>query len=150
MPVGEICTREVVIVKRQDSIFEAANLMRSFHVGDVVVVEEKDGQAVPVGILTDRDIVVEIVAKNVPLDSVFVEDIMSSDLQVVQEDRGIWDSLQCMRARGVRRIVVVNVAGGLVGIVTADDLLELLAGELSDLVKIMTREREKERETRQG
>jgi len=149
MPVGEICTREVVIVRRKDSIFDAANLMRRFHVGDVVVVEDKDGQAVPVGILTDRDIVVEIVAKGVPLDSVFVEDIMSSDLQVVQEDRGIWDSLQCMRARGVRRIVVVNVTGGLVGIVSADDLLELLAGELVDLAKIMAREQEREKVSRE-
>jgi len=149
MPVGEICTREVVIVKRKDSILEAASLMRRFHVGDVVVVEDKGGQAVPVGILTDRDIVVEIVAKSVPLDSVFVEDIMSSDLQVVQEERGIWDSLQCMRAKGVRRIVVVNVTGGLVGIVSADDLLELLAGELVDLAKIMAREQEREKVTRE-
>ncbi len=149
MPVGEICTREVVIVKRKDSILEAASLMRRFHVGDVVVVEDKGGQAVPVGILTDRDIVVEIVAKSVPLDSVFVEDIMSSDLQVVQEERGIWDSLQCMRARGVRRIVVVNVTGGLVGIVSADDLLELLAGELVDLAKIMAREQEREKVSRE-
>jgi len=147
--VGEICTREVVIVKRKDSILEAASLMRRFHVGDVVVVEDKGGQAVPVGILTDRDIVVEIVAKSVPLDSVFVEDIMSSDLQVVQEERGIWDSLQCMRAKGVRRIVVVNVTGGLVGIVSADDLLELLAGELVDLAKIMAREQEREKVTRE-
>jgi predicted transcriptional regulator len=92
---------------------------------------------------------VEIVAKNVSLESLFVEDVMSSELLVVQEDRGIWDSLQFMRTKGVRRIVVGNPAGGLVGIVSVDDLLELLSGELLDLVKIMTREREKEKESRQ-
>src|SRR5690242_8806327 len=62
MPVGEICTREVVIVKRNDSVLEAAKLMRQHHVGDVVVIEERGGVRVPVGIVTDRDLVVEILA----------------------------------------------------------------------------------------
>jgi CBS domain-containing protein len=149
MPVGELCTRTVVIVKRKDSIFEAAKLMRNYHVGNVVVVDEKDGQSVPVGILTDRDIVVELVAKSVPLDGVFVEDVMSSDLIAVREDCGVWGSIQSMRARGVRRIIVVNDKGGLVGILSIDDLLELLSGELLDLVKIVMREQNREKEARE-
>lgn len=149
MAIGEICSRKVVIVKRKDSIFEAASLMRRYHVGNVVVVEDTKGQAIPVGILTDRDIVIELIAKNVPLDMVFVEDVMSSGLVVVREDRGIWDSIQCMRANGVRRIVVVNDAGGLVGILSVDDLFELLSSELSDLVKVMVREQDREKERRE-
>lgn len=149
MPIGEICTREVVIVKRKESIFAAAKLMRNYHVGNVVVVEEKNGQAIPVGILTDRDIVIELIAKNVSLDSVFVEDVMSSDLIVVQENRGIWDSIQSMRARGVRRIIVVNEKGGLRGIISIDDLLELLSGELLDLARVVMREQDREKEVRE-
>ncbi len=149
MPVGEICTRTVVIVKRKDSIFDAARLMRSYHVGDVVVVEDNDGQSVPVGILTDRDIVMELVAKNVPLDSVFVEDVMTADLMVVREDCGVWASIQSMRSKGVRRIVVVNDQGGLVGILSIDDLLELLSEELLDLVKVVMREQDKEKQERE-
>ncbi len=148
MPIGEICTRQVVIVKRKDSILEAARLMRRFHVGNVVVVDEANGRTVPVGILTDRDIVIEIIAKEVPLNSVFVEDVMSSDLMTLEEKRGIWDSIQCMRARGVRRIVVVNEGGSLVGIVSIDDLLELLSGELLDLVKVVMKEQDREKATR--
>jgi len=148
MPIGEICNREVVIVKGQDGIIEVATLMRRYHVGDVIVVDDRDGKSVPVGILTDRDIVIELIAKNVPLDSVRVEDVMSSDLGVVQEDRGVWDSIQCMRTKGVRRIVVVNNQGALVGIVSIDDLLELLSQELLDLVKVVTREQDREKETR--
>ncbi len=149
MPIGEICSREVVIIKRKESIFEAAKLMRSFHVGDVIVVEEKDGSIVPVGILTDRDIVVEIVAKNVPLDSVFVEDIMSTDLLFVHENRGVWDSIKCMRVKGVRRIIVVNGKGGLVGIISVDDLVELFSEEMVDLVKALRRGQEREKEVRE-
>lgn len=148
MTIGTICNREVVIVKKDDSIPEAARLMRDHHVGDVVVVEEKEGRSIPVGILTDRDIVIELVAKDVLLDSVDVGDVMSYDVAAVPENRGIWDTIQCMRGRGIRRIVVTDDKGSLVGILSTDDLLELLSGELSDLVKLFTREQSREKEIR--
>lgn len=148
MPIGEICNREVVVMKKKDSILEAAKLMRDYHVGNVVVVEEKEGQVIPVGILTDRDIVVELIAKDVPLDSVFVEDVMSSELASVPENRGIWDTIKCMRAKGIRRIVVTGDKGNLVGILSSDDLIDLLSGELSDLVKTFMREQSREKETK--
>lgn len=148
MPIGEVCNREVVVVKGQDGIVDVAALMRRYHVGDVVVAEDRDGKAIPVGILTDRDIVIELIAKKVSLDSVRVEDVMSSELAVVQEDRGVWDSIHCMRAKGVRRIVVVNQQGALVGIVSIDDLLELLSQELLDLARVVAREQDREKESR--
>ncbi len=148
MPIGEICNREVVIVRKEDSILEAAKLMREYHVGDVVVVDDREGRIIPLGILTDRDIVVELIAKEVPLDSVSVQDVMSEDLISASENRGVWDTIQCMRARGIRRIVVVDDGGGLVGILSIDDLLELLSGELSDLAKLSMKEWDREKETR--
>lgn len=90
MPIGEICNREVVIVRKEDSILEAAKLMREYHVGDVVVVDDREGRVIPLGILTDRDIVVELIAKEVPLDSVSVQDVMSEGPDFrVGESRGL-------------------------------------------------------------
>ncbi len=146
MPIGEICNREVVIVRKEDSILEAAKLMREYHVGNVIVVDDREGRVIPLGILTDRDIVVELIAK--PLESVSVRDVMSADLISASENRGVWDTIQCMRARGIRRIVVVDDGGGLVGILSIDDLLELLSGELSDLAKLSMKERNREKEAR--
>ncbi|MBN1548366.1 MAG: CBS domain-containing protein [Syntrophaceae bacterium] len=148
MSIGEICNRDVVVINKGENVFEAAKLMRQYHVGDVVVVETKSGKVVPVGILTDRDIVIELIAENVPLDNILVEDVMSTDLVTVRENYGVWESIKTMHAKGVRRIIVVNDAGGLEGILSLDDLLELLSVELSDLVKALTREQDREKEVR--
>ena len=67
MSVGDVCNREVVIVNAGESVMDAVRLMRKHHVGDVVVVEDSNGRKVPKGILTDRDIVIEIIAENVDL-----------------------------------------------------------------------------------
>ncbi len=147
MPIGEICNRDVVIVRRKDSILDAARLMRDYHVRGLVVVEDRDGEVLPVGILTDRDLVVELIAREVPLESVVVEDVMSPDLFAVSENRGIWDTIQYMRGRGIRRVVVVDEKGSLVGILAMEDLLELLSDELSDLAKLFAKERNREKET---
>lgn len=136
MTVGKFCNREVVIVKREDTVLEAAKLMRQFHVGDVVVVDLVENQNIPVGIITDRDIVVEILAREVSLTEVTVGDAMSLELVTAGENDSIWETLQKMRSHGVRRIPVLNSSGGLEGILCADDLLELLADELSALAGI--------------
>ncbi|MEN6373928.1 MAG: CBS domain-containing protein [Smithella sp.] len=149
MPVGEICNREVVIINKKEGILDAAKLMREHHVGNVIVVEEKEGQVIPVGILTDRDIVVELIAKEVPLDSVVLEDVMSADLVSVQENMGVWDTIQCMRSKGVRRIVVTGDKGTLIGVISSDDLIDLLSGELSDVVKTFMKEQIREKEIKE-
>jgi CBS domain-containing protein len=145
MPIGEICNREVVIVNRNESVSDAAKLMRQYHVGDVVVVDEKDGSRIPVGVLTDRDITVEIVAEGIDADSITVGDAMSLELITVSEQEGILEALELMRTKGVRRIPVTGAGGNLVGIITIDDLLELLAVELNSLVSVIRREQIKER-----
>ncbi len=145
MPIGELCSREVVFVRREDSIREAAQLMRQHHVGDVLVVDEKDAQRVPVGIVTDRDIVVEVVAKNVDLDVVTVGDIMSFQLVSARDTDGVYETIQLMRMKGVRRLPIVNARGGLVGILALDDIIELLAEELSALAKVIAREQAQEK-----
>ncbi len=149
MPISEICNREVVITYKDSSIVEVAKLMRHHHVGDVVVVDSVGDQSVPVGIITDRDIVVEIIAGDVPLGSVTASDVMSYDLITAREQDGIWDTLQRMRSHGIRRMPVVNEKGGLEGILTVDDLLELFSDELMSLAKVTIREQAREKETRE-
>jgi CBS domain-containing protein len=144
MAVGDICNREVVVCERGSSVVAAAQLMRQHHVGTLVVVEEQGEQRLPVGIVTDRDVVVEVVAKEIPFDAVSVGDIMSFDLLTAREEDDLWDTLAGMRARGVRRVPVVDDAGGLVGLVTVDDLLDLLAEELGALARVIRREQLRE------
>jgi len=144
MPISEICNREVVIVQRHNTIVEAAQLMRQHHVGDVVVVEERGGVRVPVGIVTDRDLVVEIMAPAIDQTVITVGDIMVTELATVKENAGLSETIEYMRAKGVRRVPVVDRGGGLVGILTLDDLLELLAEELLALAKLVRHEQKKE------
>ncbi|MCK9394431.1 MAG: CBS domain-containing protein [Methylobacter sp.] len=148
MPISEFCNREVVFATREMSIPEAAQLMRQYHVGDLVVVDEITGKRVPVGIVTDRDIVIEIIARSLDLDDFSVGDIMSPQLVSVQEKEGIFETIRLMRTKGIRRIPVVNQAGGLEGIVSADDILDLLAEEMAELAKVAPREQQREAKTK--
>ncbi|MBZ0095746.1 MAG: CBS domain-containing protein [Sulfuricella sp.] len=148
MPIGEFCNREVVFATRETSIPEAAQLMRQHHVGDLVVVDETDGKRVPVGMVTDRDMVVEIIAKSLDFNEFSVGDIMSPQLFSVQDNEGVFETIRLMRAKGIRRIPVVNQEGGLEGIVSADDILDLLAEEMAELAKVAPREQEREAQTR--
>lgn len=144
MPISEICNREVVIVQRDTTASEAAMLMRQHHVGDVVVVEDKGGVKVPVGIVTDRDLVVEIMAPAIDQTAITVGDFMVSGLATVKESAGVSETIEYMRAKGVRRVPVVDRNGALVGILALDDLLELLAEELLALAKLVRHEQKKE------
>jgi len=146
MKVGEVCNREVVWVDREASIREAARLMRRHHVGDLVVAEEvRGGRRIPIGILTDRDIVVELLAEQVPLEAVAIGDVMTFELLTAGEDDEVMETLQQMRSRGVRRVPVVDASGALAGILAVDDLIELVAEQLSDLVKLIGIEQQRER-----
>lgn len=144
MPIGEVCNREVVIVAPSASVAEAAGLMRRHHVGDLVVVEERGGRRVPVGMLTDRDIVVEVVARGRAPAEVAVADVMARDPVTATVDEGLWDVVKHMRRRGVRRVPVVGPDGALEGLATADDLLELLGEEVWDLARLAVGQRDRE------
>jgi len=149
MPIGEICTREVVIVKRNETVLEAAKLMRQHHVGDVVVIEERDGVRVPVGIVTDRDLVVEIMAPELDPAAMTVGDIMEQELVTVKESMGLFEAIQYMRSKTVRRLPIVDENGALIGILALDDLLELLSEELLAITKLVRYQRRKETRQRQ-
>ena len=144
MRVGEACNRDVVISDRNDLISDAAKLMRHHHVGDVVVVEERDKKYFPVGILTDRDLVVEILANEIAPETLLVGDVMTFDLIVAKEDESLLEAIKRMRDKGIRRMPVVTNEGTLAGIITMDDLLDLLAEQLADLVAMVDRGQRRE------
>ena len=148
MPIGELAIRQVVVASRETSVLDAAKLMRQYHVGDVVITDETDGKRLPIGIVTDRDIVLEVLAQGVDAATLSVGDIMGGDLITVREYEGAFQTIQLMRAKGARRAPVVDKEGTLIGIVSADDFIELLAQELSELAKLISREQKQEAEAR--
>jgi CBS domain-containing protein len=148
MSVSELCNREVVIINRTEPIREAVRLMRKHHVGDVVVVEAVQGHRRPIGILTDRDIVVELLAAGVDLDAVAAGDAMSFELLTARESDDLLETLARMRERGVRRAPVVNDVGVLVGILALDDIIEVIAEQLVSVAGLIGCERNREQRLR--
>lgn len=144
LDAGTLCTRVVTFAERGMPVSEAAQLMRGQHVGCLVVVEETAAGRVPVGVLTDRDIVTAVVARDVDARTLRVEDVMSADPVVVPEDMSVIDLLRTMRAKGLRRLPVVGAAGVLAGLVTLDDLLGVIAEELHATVAAIEAEQARE------
>lgn len=136
MNVGTLCTRLVVTCSPVISALDAATLMREYHVGDLVVTEDRGGTLYPVGMVTDRDLVVEVMAKELDPESVKAGELMSSDLITLAEDDELQTAIAVMRDARVRRVPVVSPTGGLVGIVTQDDVANGLALQLEDLSRI--------------
>ncbi len=134
MNVGQVCKRNVVTVRAFEEIIAAAHLMRERHVGYLVVVEPAVGGDTlrPVGVLTDRDIVVSVVARDVNARELTVGDVMTRQPVVVGEGAPLSAALKDMRRIGVRRLPVVGGIGQLVGVLSLDDVLDALSGELVD------------------
>lgn len=144
LTVGEICTREVVYAYPSMSIGEAARLMREAHVGSLVVVSDMEQKKVVVGMLTDRDIALAAVAPEHMSEMLRVADIMSKNLVTARPEDSMHAALGLMRRYGIRRLPVTDEDGALTGIVTLDDLLDMLAEELQGLVQVITREKQRE------
>ncbi len=144
MPVSEICHRDVVTLQRDATAQEAAKLMRQHHIGDIIIVDNRNGTQMPVGIVTDRDLIVEIVATELDVTVLTVGDIMVKELFTAKESMEIFDAIQYMRRKTIRRLPIVDEGGSLVGILTLDDALALLSEELLNLAKLVGYERKKE------
>jgi CBS domain-containing protein len=137
MTVRALCNHNVATIDRNSGVVDAAALMREEHVGDLIVVEERGGRRVPVGILTDRGIVVAVVAKRVAANDVTVGDAMTAELLTVREDNGVEHALREMRRVGVRRAPVVDGSGSLIGVLSIDDVIDHLAVQLGHIADII-------------
>ncbi len=142
MDVNVICNHNVATIGKNAGVTDAAVLMRTEHVGDLIVAEVRGDARMPIGILTDRDIVVGVIAKGAAPDIVTVGDAMTRNPLTVREDASIEFALREMRRHGVRRAPVVRASGDLVGVIAVDDIIEHLAEQLSRLAELLRLERE--------
>lgn len=143
----DFATATVAVAEPETTALAAAQLMRKHHVGALIVVDALE-KSRPVGIVTDRDLVLALMAEGLDPEIFTVGDIMSVDLVLASPDMDAMDAVQLMRTNRLRRLVVVDEAGRLVGIVTLEDILELLTRELADLAAGVLGARDREFEQR--
>lgn len=135
MTVGDLAREDVVTVTPDTTAVDIAATLADENVGSVIVVEGSD----PVGIVTDRDLAVSVIAEGADASTLTASDVMTGDLFTVEPTEGVFDVLAEMCDASVRRVPVVG-ADGLVGIVTLDDFLVLLATELGNLAGVVEAE----------
>jgi CBS domain-containing protein len=134
MKLFDLCSSELISVPRSATIIEAAMLMREKHVGSIVVM----GDSLPpraIGIITDRDIVIKVVAFAKQQAILSVEQVMSKELVVSPGTFGVYEAMELMRDRGVRRLLVLSEAGEPRGIVSFDDLLLMISKEVGTMAE---------------
>lgn len=137
MSVGRICARNVDVAQPEETAQVAARRMHSRSVGTLVVVSSSEE---PIGILTDRDLTVRIVAEGRDPLATPIEEIMTRDPRTVNEDEPIESALAVMRAGPFRRVLVTDESGKLVGLLSMDDILSLLRQELNDIGELLHKE----------
>lgn len=146
MRVDAVCSKNVIVVSREESVDKVAQLMREYHVGAVVVTDEAHGQRRPVGIITDRDLVVELLAKDMDVASVSAGDLVSTNLVTVSADTSVLEAVEIMSNRGVRRAPVVDGPGQrLVGILAVDDVLGVLSQAVDRVASLIRYEQDREK-----
>jgi predicted transcriptional regulator len=144
MVISDFCERDVVTMTLDSTLVEAAKLMRHYHVGYIVVVEERNKQVFPLGIVTDRDIVIEVIATELDPQTITVGDIMLQKLLVIRDDADIVKTIDLMTNEGVRRLPIVNEKGTLVGVATMEDMLIKTANLFESFNRLLAKERENE------
>jgi CBS domain-containing protein len=142
MKVGEMCSRGVVTAPESASLREVAVLMAERHVGAVVIASKSSPQPLPVGIITDRDIVRAQLEHVADLSRLRVADVMTKSLLTLNDTDPLEDAIETLRARGFRRAPVVNARGELVGFVSSDDLIAEVSRQLSTLAGLLRRQPE--------
>jgi CBS domain-containing protein len=147
MSVADICKRDVVTIAPEASLHDAAHLMREKHVGMLIVVEPGAEQAdrMVQGVLTDRDIVVTVIGRDAEAKDMKVMDVMTRNPLLVSEGSSVASVLGFMRADGIRRVPVVGTRNQLVGVLSIDDVLDMVADQLADISGAIHGERTRER-----
>ena len=136
MSLGNLCRREVVVVNQGTPIKEAVKFMEEKNIGSVIVV----GGGKPVGIVTDRDILLRVVNKGLDPEKSSVDDVMTKEIVTLKEGMGLFEALEQVKGKGIRRFPIVDARGNLKGIMTLDDIIYLLGKEMADVASIIERE----------
>jgi CBS domain-containing protein len=148
MLLKDLCTTDVVSFSPDCNALHAARLMRLHHVGDVVVVDDAASEHSPIGVVTDRDIVVEVLGKELDPAKVALHEIMRKPAVIARASEDVMQAVERMRTHGVRRIPVVDETSNLVGILCLDDLLKPLSAAAATLAEVIAREQDNEHRTR--
>jgi CBS domain-containing protein len=141
--VGQICRRRVVTIAATEDLATAARLMRESHIGYLIVVEPafQEGQFLPVGVLTDRDIVVSVVAREADPRMLRVGDAMTPRPVTIMDEDSVADAVDQMKRIGVRRLPVIGDYGVLKGVLSMDDVLSTMAHDLRSVADAVAQER---------
>lgn len=139
MTLGSLCKRHIVTIDAKSSLQQAATSMREHHVGALVVVDAGgDGPGLRVaGIVTDRDMAIEVLARGGDASQLSVGGLAQSRLVSAPEDADLAQAVALMQAHGVRRLLVHDAQGLLVGLVSFDDLLPACVAPLAGLADVM-------------
>jgi CBS domain-containing protein len=133
--LGELSIKPVVTIGPGATVQEAARLMRTKKVGALVVTNSQK----PIGILTDRDITVDVVAAGSDPATTPVSSVMHRNPRVLREDQGLFDAVKAFSSAGVRRLPVVSRSGAIKGILALDDVLMLLGSEMAHVSTALSR-----------
>lgn len=139
MLIGKLCKLNVVTASVHSSVYEIVSLMKKNNIGDVIIINNEDIK-VPVGIITDRDIVIRVVADAINPKEITAGDIMSNNLLILNEYQSIQEAIDMMCAKGVRRAPVVNDAGALIGIISVDDLVLFIVNIVESYGKLIRKQ----------
>ena len=137
MTIGEFCVRETDLANADETVRVAASRLRDRSVGSLLICNQ---QKQPIGILTDRDVALRIVADCLDPNETIVSDIMSVAPTSVHEDASLEDALHAMRVGPFRRLPVVNEHNELVGVVSLDDILDVLSRDFNEIGGLLRRE----------
>lgn len=140
MIVGEYCNRDVVVINCNESVKNAAELMRQYHVGDLVLLEEQKNKKAP--------LVIEVMAAGIAPESLLIKDIITESFSSVFENDNLLDALELMHSKKIRRLPVINNDKTLVGIITLDDFIEILAENMAKVVDVIKLQQQKEAKQR--
>ncbi|KTD56988.1 CBS domain protein [Legionella santicrucis] len=148
MIVGEYCNRDVVVINCNESVKNAAELMRHHHVGDLVLLDEQKNKKIPIGIVTDRDLVIEVMAAGIAPESLLIKDIVTEPFSSIFENDNLLDALELMHSKRIRRLPVVDNDKTLIGIITLDDFIEILTENMAKVVDVIKLQQQKEAKQR--
>lgn len=137
MKITNICNRNAVVADENSDVLMAAQLMRQHHVSTIIIVSNKVSGKKPIGIISDQDLVFKVLAENRSVNDITLHDVMTMDMVCIRDDYEIIDTIHLMCLEGIRSAPVIDENGNLVGVLTMDNLFEILADEISNYVKII-------------
>ena len=146
MNVADVMIRNVTYVTDDTSLADVARTMRADHVGSVVVIREEEPGNRPLGVLTDRDIVIQVIAEGTPLETLTAGDAMSRELVTARDTASLFDAVAQMGQQGVRRLPVTDAGGMLIGVLSMDDVLAQIGALLDNLADVVRFQQQIEQE----